>query len=65
MHLYLFVQPVSHLHPWDLACNAACAKNTGAIQELIAQADSSSATCVAQLLPAEPVGTPGMPARVA
>ena len=65
MHLYLSAQLASHLHPWDLACSAACAKNTGAIQELIAQVDSSSATCVAQLLPVEQVGTPGMRARVA
>jgi hypothetical protein len=65
MHLYLSAPLVSHLHPWDLACNAACARSTRAIQELIAQADSSSATCVAQLLPVERVGTPGMRARVA
>jgi hypothetical protein len=65
MHLYLFVQPASDLHPWALTCSDACVRNTKAIQELIAQADSSSATCVAQLLPADPVGTPGMPARVA
>jgi hypothetical protein len=65
MHLYLSAQLASHLHPWDLACSAACAKNTRAIRGLIAQADSSSATCVAQLLPGELVGTPGIRARVA
>jgi hypothetical protein len=65
MHLYLFVQPASDLHPWALTCSDACVRNTKAIQELIAQADSSSATCVAQLLPVERVGTPGMRARVA
>jgi hypothetical protein len=64
MHLYLSAPLVSHLHPWDLACSAACARSTGAIQELIAQADSSSVTCAVQPLPVERVGTPGMRARV-
>ena len=64
MHLYLSAQLASHLHPWDLACSVVCAKSTGTIQELIAQADSSSVTCVAQRLPVELVGTPGMRARV-
>ena len=64
MHLYLSVQLVSHIHPWDLACSVVCAKSTGAIQGLIAQADSSSATCAAQLLPVGLAGTPGMRARV-
>jgi hypothetical protein len=65
MHLYLFVQPASDLHPWALTCSDACVRNTKAIQGSIAQVVSSSATCVAQLLPVERVGTPGMRARVA
>ena len=65
MHLCLSAQLVSHLHPWDLACSDVAARNTKRMQGLIAQADSSSATCVAQLLPGELVGTLGMRARVA
>jgi hypothetical protein len=65
MHLCLSAQLASHLHPWDLACSAACARSTGAIPVLIAQADSSSVTCAVQPLPVEQVGTPGMRARVA
>jgi hypothetical protein len=65
MHLYLSVQLVSHLHPWDLACSAACARNTRATRELIALADSSSATYALQLLPVELHVTRGMCARVA
>ena len=64
MRLYLSAQLVSHLHPWDLACSDVAARNTKRMQGLIAQADSSSATCAVQLLPVERVGTPGMLARV-
>jgi hypothetical protein len=65
MHLYLFVQPASDLHPWALTCSDACVKNTKAIRGLIAQVVSSSATCALQLLPVELHGTRGMCARVA
>ena len=65
MRLYLFVQPASDLHRWALACSDACVRNTKAIQGLIAQVVSFSATYALQLLPVELHVTRGMCARVA
>ena len=64
IQIYLSVPLVSPLHPWDMACSAACVRSTRAIPGSIALVGSFSATCALRQLPVELHATRGMCVRV-